>query len=349
MKNKINTFAKVGLFFAVGGIMLFLVYRHQNIAFQADCALKGVPSSQCSLLDKVLDDISGANYFWIILTLVFFMITNVFRALRWKMMLVAIGYQPKFLNLLSTIMVNYLANLGIPRSGEVIRAGLISKYENIPLEKALGTIFTDRIFDVLMLLIVIGLALLLGGNDFLIYLDKNIDLSSKFAFILDNPIIILLVLSLLTGGMIYAFKNKAKIEATAIGKKVVNLFTGFADGVQSVRGVSSVPLFAFYTIGIWVFYYLMTYIAFFSFAPTAHLGPIAGLIVFVFGSLGIVIPTPGGMGSYHFLVGEALAMYGVAGSDAFSFANIIFFSIQILINVVLGIISLILLPIINKD
>jgi uncharacterized membrane protein YbhN (UPF0104 family) len=102
-------------------------------------------------------------------------------------------------------------------------------------------------------------------------------------------------------------------------------------------------------VGIWVLYYFMMYFAFFTFAPTAHLGPIAGLVVFVFGSLGILIPTPGGMGSYHYLVGEALTMYGVSGVDAFSFANIVFFSIQLFVNILLGIISLIVLPAINKN
>jgi uncharacterized membrane protein YbhN (UPF0104 family) len=126
------------------------------------------------------------------------------------------------------------------------------------------------------------------------------------------------------------------------------LFKGFYDGVQSVKNVSSIPLFLVYTVGIWVLYYFMMYLAFFSFEPTANLGPIAGLVVFTFGSLGVLIPTPGGMGSYHYLVGEALSMYGINGADAFSFANIVFFSIQLFVCILFGIISLIILPAINK-
>ena len=126
-------------------IILYLVYQRQNVAFQADCSVKGIPAENCSLLQKVAGDIGNANYFWVIITMVLFMMTNILRALRWKMMFIAIGYKPKFINLFGTIMINYLANLGIPRSGEVIRAGLISKYEDIPVEKALGTIFTDHV------------------------------------------------------------------------------------------------------------------------------------------------------------------------------------------------------------
>lgn len=96
-------------------------------------------------------------------------------------------------------------------------------------------------------------------------------------------------------------------------------------------------------------YFAMTYLSFFAFGPTAHLAPIAGLIVFVFGGWGIVIPSPGGMGTYHYLAQVALAMYGVNGDDGFSWANISFFSIQLGCNISIGIIALILLPIINRN
>lgn len=349
MKTHLTKALKISLFFAVGIIILYLVYQRQELAFQADCALKGTPADQCSLLNKIISDISNANYFWVIITMILFLITNIFRALRWKMMLEAIGYQPRLINLFGTIMINYLANLGIPRSGEVIRAGLISQYEDIPVEKALGTIFTDRIFDVIMLALVIGLAVLIGGSDFLAYLDQNINLGQKFGDLMQNTKAVFILL-LLSGLIVwFVWSNRTKINNSKIGIKLRNLIKGFSDGVQSVRHVSSIPMFIFYTVGIWVLYYFMMYFAFFTFAPTAHLGPIAGLVVFVFGSLGILIPTPGGMGSYHYLVGEALSMYGVSGVDAFSFANIVFFSIQLFVNILFGIISLIVLPVINKN
>ena len=93
----------------------------------------------------------------------------------------------------------------------------------------------------------------------------------------------------------------------------------------------------------------MLYVAFFSFEPTAVLGPEAGLVVFVLGTLGIVFPSPGGMGSYHYLVSEGLVMYGINPTDAFSFANIMFFSVQIFCNILFGIIAFVILPLINKS
>jgi len=150
MKEKFATIAKIVVFFGLGIGILYLVFARQSAAYQADCALKGIAASECSLTQKIINDVSHADYRWIVLTILLFILSNVFRALRWKMMIEAIGYRPRFINLFGTIMINYLANLTIPRSGELIRAGMISKYENIPVEKAFGTIVTDRLFDVIM-------------------------------------------------------------------------------------------------------------------------------------------------------------------------------------------------------
>src|SRR5690606_37419785 len=87
---------------------------------------------------------------------------------------------------------------------------------------------------------------------------------------------------------------------------------------------------------------------FLSFGPTEHLALMAGLMTFVFGGLGIVFPSPGGMGTFHAMVIAALAIYGIAGDDAFSFANIQYFSVQLLGCLLFGILGLIILPIANK-
>jgi hypothetical protein len=108
-------------------------------------------------------------------------------------------------------------------------------------------------------------------------------------------------------------------------------------------------LFLFYSVGIWLMFYLQCYFNLLAFAPTAHLGASAALMVFVFGTLGFVIPSPGGMGTFHALCIAALSLYGVNGGDAFSYANISFFTIQIFYNIVAGILALILLPILNKS
>ncbi len=348
MKKHLAKGAQILLFFSVGIIILYLVFQRQEAAYRAECALKNIPTGECSLLDKIASDISNAHFGWIAVTISLFMLTNVIRAVRWQMMFRAIGYETRVVNLLGTIMVNYLTNLGIPRSGEVIRAGLVFKYEGVPVEKALGTIFTDRIFDVFMLAIFMVLALFVGGSEFVHYINTSMEAGGP-ANASDSGVIwfIGVAVPLLVIAAVL-WRNRAKLMATNMGKKGLQLLRGFADGVKSISGVSSIPLFILYTVSIWIIYYLMFYFAFFSFDPTAHLGPATALVVFVFGSLGILIPTPGGMGSYHYLVGQGLALYGISGADGFSFANIVFFSIQLLANILFGLLFLILLPLLNK-
>lgn len=349
MQKQLLSFAKILIFFGVGFLLLYLVYENQDAAYQAECALKGVSPENCSLISKVMEDVSHAHLLWVIVPMMIFMMTNVLRALRWKMMLEALGHSPRFYNLFGTIMINYLANLGVPRSGELIRAGLLSKYEDIPMEKVLGTIFTDRIFDVVMLAAVLLLSLFIGGQDYIQYLDTHMALGEKIKLFTSNPILSwgLVIIGFIT--FLFLWDRRARLKSSRLGEKIYSILSGFMDGVRSVKNVSSVGLFIFYTVAIWVLYYFMLYLAFFSFDPIADLGPREGLIVFVFGSLGILIPTPGGMGSYHFLVGEALGMYGISGTDAFTFANIVFFSIQIFVNIIFGSISMVYLALKNKE
>ena len=93
---------------------------------------------------------------------------------------------------------------------------------------------------------------------------------------------------------------------------------------------------------------IMTHFGMKAFDPTYHLGYDSSLVAFLFGAFGFVIPSPGGMGTYHFLIIEALKIYDISSVDGFSFANIMYFSIQIGANVLLGIIALIALPMIHR-
>jgi uncharacterized membrane protein YbhN (UPF0104 family) len=118
--------------------------------------------------------------------------------------------------------------------------------------------------------------------------------------------------------------------------------------LRAIQKLENPLAFIGHTLFIWLMYYLMLYFAFFSFGPTAHLGAVAGLLVFVFGALGMVIPSPGGIGSYQYLVSTALVtFYAIGGSDALSFANIAF-TAPFLCNIIFGIIAFVLLPVLNR-
>lgn len=333
------------LFLSVGATILYLVFQHQNKAFLNDCALKGIPGDQCSLLDKLWTDFQGVHYGWLVLVLFAFMFSNYSRAARWRMLVEPLGATPRFRNAYLTIYLGYFFNLLLPRLGEVARAGTFARYERIPVEKVLGTVVVDRIFDALSILIITTLALVLEYDTILRFAEAHVSVSEKI-----ESLKILLWAGIPAGILLLALLwfFRRQLAKTALFTKIRQLLHGFWQGIQTVRQLDRPWLFLLHSINIWLMFYAMTYLAFHSYDPTSGLSPVAALMVFVFGGWGIVIPSPGGMGTYHFLVQTALAMYGIRGDDGFAYANIAFFSLQMAGNILLGTIALILLPLLNK-
>ncbi len=347
MKQVISNFLKFLIFLGIGLGILYYVYLRQDAAYQEDCILKGIPPEQCDLIQKILGDFSNANYFWIALVLICFMISNVSRNARWLMLLKPLGYTPRFINGYCSIMIGYFANLFLPRIGEVVRAGTISRYEKMAPEKVMGTIVVDRVVDVLSMLIVFGIAFICEAGTLWDYINK---LRSGNEGATEGEGMKLLLILALVGflGLLVLFLLRKKLMQLALYGKIVNIVKGLWEGVQTIRQVEKPWQFLLHSINVWLMYYLMTYLCFFAFGPTAALGVGAGLIVFVSGALGILIPSPGGLGTYHFLVTEALMIYGLNEADGFSFANILFFSVQIGCNVFFGLIAYLILPMINR-
>jgi len=338
----VREFLQFFLFTGVGALILYLVYKSQNAAYIADCALKGISSDQCSLWEKLKSDFSQVNYWWVAAIVIAFIISNILRAHRWLMLTETLGVKGSMVNAYFTIMVGYFANMGLPRIGEVVRAGLFAKYEKVGPEKVMGTIVVDRIIDLLSLLFAILLALVLQGTvlyDFFGHKLSDTIFAKTWIYVVLAAFILFLFL---------LYKYRRIIKRWSLYQKIQHLVEGFRDGLRSLRRVKQPWMLFLDTVLIWLMYYLMMFLCFNSFPPTAHLGMMAGLMTFVFGGLGIVFPSPGGMGTFHAMVIMALAIYGISGDDAFSFANIQFFSVQLFGCMLNGIIGLIVLPIINK-
>jgi hypothetical protein len=155
-----------------------------------------------------------------------------------------------------------------------------------------------------------------------------------------------LLFAAIIGINLYIFRKR--LMQIALFQRMVKVAQGFAQGLKTIGKVEHPWLFILHSINIWLMYYLMCYFCFWAFAPTAHLTPIAALTVYVFGAWGMVVPSPGGMGTYHFLSQLALGFYGINGGDAFSWANISFFLGALAVNIAGGIVSLILLPMVNR-
>jgi len=335
------------LFLSIGLTILYLAYLKQNKAYEAECALLGIAADDCDLMGKVIYDIVHAKFFWIFVILGAYVLSNIIRARRWLMLIQPMGYNAGFLNSFLSIMLGYFANLGLPRVGEFIRAATLAKYEHIPAEKLIGTIVTERVIDVICLGIVILLALFFEYELLWNFISNNQSFGESITKWFANPIFWMILVGFILGGAWLYSQDSFRNHRIVL--KIKEIIKGFAEGLKSVFALKRPFLFIGYSLTIWLLYYLMTYLCFFSFAPTAHLGLKAGLVIFTFGTLGIVIPSPGGLGTYQFLISEALKIYDISAGDSFSFANIIFFSIQIFCNILLGIIALIMLPLVNKN
>ena len=345
MNKQLANTLKFLLFVGVGFGILYLMYRSQQTAYLEQCKLDGTPLDECSLLNKIAADFAGANPRWLLLTLVAFCVSNLSRAMRWNQMLRVFGGTPKLSNAFLTINLGYFANLGFPRLGEIIRPATMARYENISLERVVGTVVVERMVDVLMILIATALALFLGREVILDWVLSVADFSKfaslKWVAILGGTLTLLFIF--------LAWHQRQRIMDSTLGQKLSGILRGFAEGIQTVLKVDRPSVFLLHTLNIWVMYFLMTLFTLQAFAPTAGQSLVAALVTFVSGGWGIVIPSPGGMGTYHFLTGQSLQLYGVSALDAFSWSNISFFTIQIGCNVLIGLIALLTLPAINRN
>jgi uncharacterized protein (TIRG00374 family) len=330
----------------IGVAIMYFVYISQSEAYKQECILKGITEKDCSLLKKVYGDFVHSNLLYLLGVIFLFFLSNISRAIRWQMMMKPIGVDAKFKTAFHSIMLGYFANLGIPRIGEFVRAGALAKNENVKFDKVMGTIVLDRLLDVISLLIVFLITIMISSGQILNFISSNSDLADKINNILGSKVFWFVIVAGIVV-MLFFIKSK-KFKNSFIGKKVFSFLKGIVEGIKSIRSVRKPGWFLFHSIFIWFMYFMMNYVGFKAFLPTAGLGLKAAVTVFTFGSLGIVIPSPGGMGTYHFLVIEALKLFGVNGSDGFSYANIIFFSVQIIGIIAFGILALFSLNISTK-
>ena len=278
-----------------------------------------------------------ANYWWVALSLVFGILSHLSRAYRWQFLLEPLGYKPKFANSVMTVLIAYLLNLLIPRSGEIARAASIKKYENIPFKKAFGTIVAERIADVIMLFSIIGIAFFLQTELISSYLFKGSDESSIYSKIL------LLVVFPIVGLVSYWLLKKSNNPFIL---KIMAFFNDLLDGVKSIYKMKKKWAFIFHTIFIWAMYVLMFYAVTFALPETTNL-PFAAIIVgFVVGGLSMAL-TNGGLGSYPIFVASALILYNIDDNPARAFGWIMW-TAQTIMVITFGGLSFLLLPIYNK-
>ena len=277
-----------------------------------------------------LERMKEVKYQWIALSMSIGIVSHILRAYRWKMLIEPTGHHPTFLRCLSALFVGYLANLAIPRLGEVTRCLVLKKTDQIPVTSSLGTVVSERILDVLSLLIITGVTFFIEFeklNEFFrsLFMEK---LSGVYQTLAQNVHYVGVLVLLL---IVLWYFTKGKIQQSKGWQKLKTFVKQLWVGLISITRLKNPGAFWFATIGIWVMYYLMSYVVFYSMEPTAHLGWRAGLALLVMGGLAMSAPVQGGFGAYHLLVAGLLIYYGVSKEDGLSFAFLLHSSQMVLI------------------
>lgn len=294
--------------------------------------------------DRVLSLLKEFNYWWIALSIGLGIISHFLRAWRWKLMLNANGASVGLLNSFFAVMIGYLINTLIPRLGEISRCGVVNRKEKVPVPYALGTVVTERIIDLFMLLSIALLTLVLQFNLLKQYLYDARD----FVKSLLTQNWWLLILLALIGAFGIWFWRTNRFQRFPIIQKIQRFISQGLQGVRSLRNLKNQKGFWVSTIVIWTLYFLMLFVITLGSEETQGLGPLAGLSILVMGSFGMASPTPNGIGAFHALVAGVLVLYGIAYDTGIIIATILHTS-QFVTILVLGSLSLILVNVLNKN
>ncbi len=258
-------------------------------------------------------------------------LSHLLRAERWRMLLVPTGNKVGLTNSFLSLMIGYLVNLAVPRGGEVSRCYNLYKLEKTPVEVSFGTVVVERMVDVVCLLLLIALSFFAEWQKLKKFID-TLNFSSGEGFSI-SPWMIVVFLGVIVFAAAIFFLRK--------NKKLLKIIEGFKEGLLAIFRMQNKGLFIAYSLGIWLLYFLMSYLVIKAFPETEDLGFSAVLTLFAVGSIAMAAPLPGGAGSYHTLVPLALVMlYNLPQADAVAFV-FIFHGWQTILMILMGVLSLI--------
>ena len=302
------------IIFTIGGFFLYFVF-------------KGI---QWSDLSQKLAD---ANYAWIALGMSIGVFSHLIRAWRATMFYKPLGYDVKVSQSFFAVMIGYMMNYIIPRAGEVSRCAVLNRTNDMPVQKTLGTVVTERIVDMVILLLLLGVVFFFNIDLLMGYLDNNMspqsDANAGFPYKLIFFGLIVAIFAAL-----YFFRNKLK--QLPVYTKIAGILSGFAEGLLSIRNLQQPVLFVVLSIVIWLCYVLMMYFCLFAMTPTANLTFMNALVVFAIGTIGMIIPAPAaGAGTFHFAIMQSLMLFGVPEADGIAYATIVH-GVQMAVLVLIG-------------
>lgn len=281
--------------------------------------------------------IKTANWGILSFSLIFGLVGNIIRGVRWELLINPLGYYPKKNNLIYAVLGSYAVNFVIPRAGEIWRCGIITQKEKIPFQKLLGTLIIDRVFDMLIVILFILLAFLFNVS--VVY--KNISYLG-LPKILTSPYLYLGCLAILS----FCILAIIFLKDNSIVKKIRSFLSSMWSDMVLVWKMKTKKRFILYTFGIWICYFLYFFITFYAFDFTSHLGFAAGLFIFVLGSISLLVPSNGGLGPWQAAIvfGLCIFMINIDEAKAFATGVFAFQSIWVVLCGLVGIFALSLSP-----
>lgn len=272
------------------------------------------------------------DWTWMLLSFPFGILAQMFRGWRWKQTLAPLGEKPRTSTSVHAVFLSYAASLIIPRIGEFTRCGVLKKYDKTSFSKALGTVVTERAIDTLLMLTVTGVTLVFQMGIFdTFFVRTGTSMDSILGRFSTTGYLVTAVCAISVLLLMHVMLRRLSIY-----NKVKATLGGIKEGIISLKDVNNISLFCFYTLGIWVSYFLHYYLTFFCFDFTSNLGLGCALVTFVVGSIAVIVPTPNGAGPWHFAVKTMLILYGVSDTNALYFVLIVH-TIQTMLVIALGI------------
>lgn len=299
-------------------------------------------------ISQIWQSFRRADYLWITLAIFMGVLSHASRARRWVIMLEPMGYKPRFWNVFMAVFTGYLANLALPRLGEVSRCGVLTRYEKIPFNKAFGTVITERAIDMSVFILLFFINFIIQFTHLKNYIYDKVyqPLLSKMEAAGNGSLLMYIVFGGIAVLFIIIFVFRQKFYHLGLVVKVRDIFKGLIEGMKSMLSISRPWEYVFHTLFIWFCYFMMTWLVFFSLPETSMLGMDAGLAVLVFGSIGIIL-VQGGIGVYPVIVSETLILYSIDSLTGYSMGWILW-TAQTSILVLIGGLSMLALPLINR-
>jgi glycosyltransferase 2 family protein len=306
-------------FLAVGILLLWFAFRNVNFS-------------------KLVAGLKEADYSWLLLSVLFGFIAFVSRARRWVLLVNALGFQPTTLNSFYALMTGYLANIALPRIGEITRCVALGKKEKIPVNQLLGTVVVERTIDFISLLIIMVVLIFTSGDQIGLFLKESIlnPIQQKISSLFGNTWIIwviLLLLGILT--LILLIRYKKDLRKIHFFSKMFDLARGIINGLKTITNLKRKWEFLFHTVFIWLNYALMTWVVVFSLESTSHLTFGDSIFILVIGGLAMSAPVQSGLGAFHYIVSRGLLIInGIPLEDGLVYALLTHESQMIFVTII---------------